>query len=243
MAGPPLRCSGDGAAARGASPAPPRPRAGQGQSPGAELHVLRLAAAPGAAAALLGRPPPGLSTGPAAASLRTCCGCCWEGAALAAAPRVRLPVPCWRPTLPPSARTSASTAKTVLSNSPWLSQPASVEGVEAALVQLGLYDLKNLAFTSWRDDWRCVVSGPFTQNLWKEYPADDAGDDNQHGLWLCFGCHAASLWGPSEHATLAWGTKVNLPLQPCPNQSQTGSARTWGMAVRSLLFEFICRWE
>jgi hypothetical protein len=75
---------------------------------------------------------------------------------------------------------------------------ASVEGVEAALVQLGLYDLKNLAFTSWRDDWRCVVSGQFNQNLWKEYRADDAGDDNKHGLWLCFGCHAASLWGPSE---------------------------------------------
>lgn len=110
----------------------------------------------------------------------------------------------------------------------------SVEEVEGALSQLGLYDLRNQTFTSWRDaakafdDWRCVVSGPFSQALWKEYRTDDQVDDagaqshNKHNLWLCFGCHAASLWGPCEHAYCCMEHEGQSSTQVLPKPKPKG---------------------
>eukprot|EP00435_Cladocopium_sp_Y103_P022952 s1998_g5.t1 len=87
----------------------------------------------------------------------------------------------------------------------------SVAEVESALSALGLYDTAEHSFKDWRaaakmfDDWRLVVSGPFSANLWRHHRVDpvdeqDARSKNKHTLYLCFGCHAASLWGPCEHA-------------------------------------------
>ena len=79
--------------------------------------------------------------------------------------------------------------------------------VESGLERLGLYDCENHQITNWKhlakllDDWRCVVSGPFVTSLWRSFAADaGARSSNKHALWLCFGCHVASLWGPCEHA-------------------------------------------
>lgn len=71
---------------------------------------------------------------------------------------------------------------------------------------LGLYDCQSNLFTCWKktakalDDWRCVVSGPFVASLWREYSVDGDVPQKKHQLWLCWGCHTSSLWGPCEHA-------------------------------------------
>lgn len=84
----------------------------------------------------------------------------------------------------------------------------SIASVEAALESLEVYDASVRKFHSWQataklfDDWRCVVSGPFAKILWQSHTTShlSPADANQHGLWLCWGCHIASLWGPCEHA-------------------------------------------
>jgi hypothetical protein len=82
----------------------------------------------------------------------------------------------------------------------------STQDVREALSSLGLYDCQSNLFTCWKktakalDDWRCVVSGPFVASLWREYSVDGDVPQNKHQLWLCWGCHTASLWGPCEHA-------------------------------------------
>ena len=86
----------------------------------------------------------------------------------------------------------------------------SAQEVHAALSELDLYDASTNTFKCWQstakalDDWRCVVSGPFVHTYWQSYRGDGldlpAPENNKHKLWLCYGCHPASLWGPCEHA-------------------------------------------
>lgn len=83
----------------------------------------------------------------------------------------------------------------------------STHDVRQALASLDLYNCQTKTFKCWTktakalDDWRCVVSGPLVDSLWQEYQADSGPSTaNQHRLWLCWGCHIASLWGPCEHA-------------------------------------------
>ena len=82
----------------------------------------------------------------------------------------------------------------------------SVAEAEEALENLGVYDSSSHTFRSWRsaakllDDWRCVVSGSFVESLWRLHNIDVSSASTKHGLWLCWGCHIASLWGPCEHA-------------------------------------------
>ena len=81
----------------------------------------------------------------------------------------------------------------------------SVVDVEAALESLGVYNAQAHSVTCWRtvakllDDWRCVVCGPFVASYWLSKGIDPE-PHNHHRVWLCYGCHVASLWGPCEHA-------------------------------------------
>lgn len=82
---------------------------------------------------------------------------------------------------------------------------ASLHDVREALSSLDLYDSEAKPFKCWStakalDDWRCVVSGPFVDSLWREYHDEPPAVQNKHRLWPCYGCHVASLWGPREHA-------------------------------------------
>lgn len=83
----------------------------------------------------------------------------------------------------------------------------STHDVRQALASLDLYNCQTKTFKCWTktakalDDWRCVVSGPLVDSLWQEYQADSGPSTaNQHRLWLYWGGHIASLWGPCEHA-------------------------------------------
>ena len=87
---------------------------------------------------------------------------------------------------------------------------AASSQVKTALSDLGLYDANADGFLCWKatakmfDDWRCVVAGPFARRLWQSHGSSESEsavrEDNSHALWLCFGCHTASLSGPCEHA-------------------------------------------
>ena len=120
-----------------------------------------------------------------------------------------------------------------------------VDEAESALSELGLYDVQTHAVKCWRslakalDDWRCVVAGPFSQSLWQAYrePADQHSlPVNKHGLWLCFGCHVASLWGPCEHAYCCMeheGQSSALPTaKPKGRPSRTQKAARVAVSVQ-----------
>ena len=108
----------------------------------------------------------------------------------------------------------------------------SVAEAESALAALGFYDVAQQSITNWRtaakvfDDWRCVVSGPFVSNLWQQHgmhPEEAAAcPRNKHELWLCFGCHVASLWGPCEHAYCCMEHEGQSSTTPLPKAKPKG---------------------
>ena len=79
----------------------------------------------------------------------------------------------------------------------------TVSQVTESLASLNIYD-PSTGITSWKaaaklfDDWRLVVSGPHTADLWALHNVEELGS-NQHSMWLCYGCPIASKWGPCEH--------------------------------------------
>ena len=107
----------------------------------------------------------------------------------------------------------------------------SVQEVEVALSALGCFDLANHVVTDWRklaklfDDWRCVVTGQFTAELWQHHKIQDDADamcSNKHALWLCFGCHVASVWGPCEHAYCCMEHEGHSSVIPVPKAKPKG---------------------
>ena len=110
------------------------------------------------------------------------------------------------------------------------------QDIRESLSALGLYNCQANAFKCWKttakalDDWRCVVSGPHVDSLWKECqvdPADASRTANKHRLWLCWGCHTALLWGPCEHACCCMehegqSSSTSLPqAKPRPSRKAT----------------------
>ena len=124
-----------------------------------------------------------------------------------------------------------------------ITKATTVGEVELALSELGLYDLQTHAVKCWRtfakalDDWRCVVPGPFSQSLWQAYrktPDERPLPVNKHGLWLCFGCHVASLWGPCEHAYCCMEHEGQSSASPLPAAKAKGRPSRQKAAASSM---------
>ena len=129
------------------------------------------------------------------------------------------------------ARTPLSLESEAIQQYVAITKATTLGEVELALSELGLYDLQTHAVKCWRtfakalDDWRCVVSGPFSQSLWQAYrktPDERPLPVNKHELWLCFGCHVASLWGPCEHAYCCMEHEGQSSASPLPAAKAKG---------------------
>lgn len=102
------------------------------------------------------------------------------------------------------------------------------------LAGLNIYD-PSTGITSWKaaaklfDDWRLVVSGPHTADLWAFHNVGELGS-NHHSMWLCYGCPIASKWGPCEHMYCALEHEgcinaVNLPKPKAKGRPKTSALR------------------
>ena len=116
---------------------------------------------------------------------------------------------------------------------------ASVDDVREALSSLDLYDNEAKSFKCWRrtakalDDWRCVVSGPFVDSFWREYHDELPAVENKHRLWLCYGCHYASLWGPCEHAYCCMEHEGQSSVTTLPKPKPKGRPSTKAKLIAS----------
>ena len=110
----------------------------------------------------------------------------------------------------------------------------TVSQVTETLTSLNIYD-PSAGITSWKaaaklfDDWRLVVSGPHTADLWALRNVGELGS-NQHSMWLCYGCPIASKWGPFEDMYCALEHEgcinaVNLPKPKAKGRPKTSALR------------------
>ena len=95
---------------------------------------------------------------------------------------------------------------------------------------MNIYD-PNTGITSWKaaaklfDDWRLVVSGPHTADLWALHNVEELGS-NQHSMWLCYGCPIASKWGPCEHMYCALEHEGCINAVDLPKPKPKGRPKT-----------------
>ena len=106
----------------------------------------------------------------------------------------------------------------------------TVSQVTESLASLNIYD-PSTGITSWKaaaklfDDWRLVVSGPHTADLWALHNVEELGS-NQHSMWLCYGCPIASKWGPCEHMYCALEHEGCINAVDLPKPKPKGRPKT-----------------